>query len=91
LTSAEGQWWLLIESVTTARFVHIDDRTHRAQEQYFHLPAGVQKRVRLMPRGDQSVLPQGVVTALNGVDSAHYSAYESAHCAAHSSGRAHPC
>jgi beta-mannosidase len=87
LTSADGQWWLLIESATTARFVHIDDRTHRAQDQYFHLPAGVQKRVRLMPRGDQAKHPQGVVTALNGLDSAHYSSHDSAH----SSGRAHPC
>jgi beta-mannosidase len=70
---AAGEWWLELQCQTLARFVHIDDRTHRPQDNYFHLPPGAVRRVRLLPRaGAGGSAPTGLVTALNGHDPAHY-------------------
>jgi beta-mannosidase len=70
----QGQWWLVLTTTTLARFVHIDDRTHRPQDNHFHLPPGTPRRVRLVPRTHTPSRPHGDVTALNGSDTVHYQA-----------------
>ncbi len=68
----DGIWWLELATQTVARFVHIDDRTHRPQDNYFHLPPGPPRRVRLLPRGKSAGSPEGMVGALNAQNSVHY-------------------
>lgn len=71
----EGGWWLVLNTDTLARFVHIDDRVYRPQDNHFHLAPCAEQRVQLRPRGHQASLdacPQGVVTALNASDTVAY-------------------
>ncbi len=70
----QGQWWLVLTTATLARFVHIDDRTHRPSDNHFHLLPGAPRRVHLVPRGSGHGGPQGEVTALNGSETVHYQA-----------------
>jgi beta-mannosidase len=65
-------WWLEITTKSLARFVHIDDHTHRPMENYFHLPPGSPRRVRLVPRTSVSEIPEGSVSALNARHSITY-------------------
>jgi len=70
---SQHEWYLLIETEQTAVFVHIDDEHFRAEENWFHLPAKVQHRVRLLPRQlAEDLLPQGEVKALNGTHPVAY-------------------
>lgn len=62
---ADGAWWLEVTTSRMARFVHIDDRTHRPQDNYFHLPPGQPRRIRLLPRAADAACPEGSVSALN--------------------------
>lgn len=62
---ADGVWWLEVASGSVARFVHIDDRNYRPEDNYFHLPPGPPRRVRLWPRSPDSAFPEGCVSALN--------------------------
>jgi beta-mannosidase len=68
-----SNYWLELSTQVVARFVHIDDRTCRPQDNYFHLSPGLVRRVQLIPRmGCDEVLPQGSVSALNALDRVHY-------------------
>lgn len=68
-----GIWALEVSVASVGRFVHIDDRTHRPEDNYFHLPPGMTRRVALLPRFRHSnTPPQGTVTALNATDTVHY-------------------
>ncbi len=66
-------WWLEISTDSVARFVQIDDRNYRPEDNYFHLVPGLVRRVRLMPRSLASdMLPMGAVSALNCLASFSY-------------------
>jgi beta-mannosidase len=68
-----GTWCLQLETDRVARFVHIDDRRFRADDNYFHLIPGAPRCVRLLPRvASSQECPQGVVTAINATDSVQY-------------------
>ena len=68
----EGAWWLELATESLARFVHIDDRVYRPQDNYFHIPPGQPRRVRLLPREPGAGVPQGRVSALNARHSVSY-------------------
>lgn len=68
----QGTWWLELHTRNTARFVHIDDRTFRAQENYFHLPPDQARRIRLLPRTPEATFPNGSVSALNSQNRVSY-------------------
>ena len=61
----DGLWWLELSTASVARFVHIDDRNFRPQENYFHLVPGCTRRIRLLPRTPEASSPEGSVGALN--------------------------
>jgi beta-mannosidase len=65
-------WWLELISQVLARFVHIDDRVFRPQENYFHLPPGSPRRILLRPRRADGGVPAGEVTALNAAETVAY-------------------
>lgn len=69
--TAEG-WSLILSSRRLARSVHVEDDGFRAEEEWFHLPPGTKRRVRLIPRHSAAVVPDGDVHALNGLDSTRY-------------------
>lgn len=68
-------WALALRSRRLARFVHIEDDAFRAEDEWFHLAPGVERVIRLIPRGDSATLsrgrasavPDGEVHALNAV------------------------
>lgn len=69
----DGTWWLQLEADRVARFVHIDDRRFRADDNYFHLIPGAPRCVRMVQRiASSQECPQGVVTALNATDAVQY-------------------
>jgi beta-mannosidase len=61
----ERGWSLHLRSRHLARFLHIDDAAFTAQESWLHLPPGRARRIALRADTDQSVAPQGEITALN--------------------------
>lgn len=69
--AAQG-WALILSSRRLARSVHIEDDGFRAEEEWFHLPPGEERTVRLIPRHSSTVVPDGEVHALNGLDPARY-------------------
>ncbi|MDQ2106646.1 glycoside hydrolase family 2 protein, partial [Azospirillum isscasi] len=69
--TGEG-WTLVLSSRRLARSVHIEDDGFRAEEEWFHLPPGEERRVRLVPRHPSAGPPDGEVHALNGLDPARY-------------------
>lgn len=73
LTNEGGVWCLELSTSAVARFVHIDDRLYRPQDNYFHLPPGSKRTVSLLARSDQNrEPPQGTVSALNSLDTVSY-------------------
>jgi beta-mannosidase len=51
-----------------AQWVHIEDESFRAEDDWFHLPPGQERRVRLIPFGHAAAapeVPEGEVRALN--------------------------
>ncbi|WP_167525502.1 glycoside hydrolase family 2 protein [Roseomonas genomospecies 6] len=69
--TGEG-WVLVLSSRRLARSVHIEDDGFRAEDEWFHLPPGAERRVRLIPRHPSAAIPNGEVHALNGLDPARY-------------------
>ncbi|WP_174440950.1 glycoside hydrolase family 2 protein [Azospirillum formosense] len=69
--SAEG-WSLILSSRRLARSVHIEDDAFRAEADWFHLPPGGERRVRLVPRHPGAAVPDGEIHALNGLDPTRY-------------------
>jgi beta-mannosidase len=67
-----SEWTLCLQSDQLALSVHIDDECFRPEDNWFHLAPKTTRRVRLLPRSEQSHAPQGEVTALNGRRSYRY-------------------
>ena len=68
----DGVWWLTLTTRALARFVHIDDRGYAPEDNHFHLLPGLPRRLRMNPRRGDAAPPEGLVSALNARDSAHY-------------------
>ena len=61
--------------LSTQRFaqsVHIADPHWRGAQDWFHLPPGCTRRIRLIARDASGVAPQGHVRALNGLSHVSY-------------------
>lgn len=69
--TAEG-WAMILSSRRLARSVHIEDDGYRGEEEWFHLPPGMERRVRLIRRHSAAAVPDGEVHALNGLDPTRY-------------------
>jgi beta-mannosidase len=61
----DGTWWLRLRSQCFAQFVHIEDATLTAREDWFHLPPGRERRVALHTTAGATALPEGEIHALN--------------------------
>ncbi|GAB4088696.1 glycosyl hydrolase 2 galactose-binding domain-containing protein [Hydrogenophaga soli] len=73
LVSTPQGWCLELSTTTLARFVHIQDDSHRPRHNHFHLVPGHPRRVPLHPRpGSTPTPPQGTVHALNGLQAVAY-------------------
>lgn len=73
LEGEAGAWRLVLSCRRAAYYVRICDRTHRAEESYFHLVPGRQKTIRLFGPADGPV-PSGTVAALNAEEAVEYEA-----------------
>lgn len=62
--TADG-WRLNLTTPALAQFVHIEDEHFRATEDWFHLPPGLERRIRLVPFDNWDGPPDGEVRALN--------------------------
>ncbi|WP_200477533.1 glycoside hydrolase family 2 protein [Azospirillum brasilense] len=65
-------WALILSSRRLARSVHIEDDGFRGEEEWFHLPPGKERRLRLIQRHPGAAVPDGEVHALNGLDPTRY-------------------
>ena len=63
----EAGYALALSTTRLAQSIHIADANWRGEQDWFHLPPGQRRIVRLIPRGDASPPPRGEVRALNGV------------------------
>ncbi|HVB89706.1 MAG TPA: glycoside hydrolase family 2 protein, partial [Beijerinckiaceae bacterium] len=61
-------WSLTLSARRFAQSVHIDDPAFRGEDDWFHLPPGEPRRVRLIARGAGASAPRGEVRAANGLD-----------------------
>jgi beta-mannosidase len=61
----QSGWCLDIKSSRLAIFVHIIDEHYRAEDNWFHLAANMEKRIRLIPRSSAMHKPHGEIWALN--------------------------
>lgn len=60
-------WTLRLSTRRLARGVHIEDGAFRGEDEWFNLPPGEERMVRLKPRGDSGEAPDGEIHALNGL------------------------
>lgn len=68
-------WWLSLCTERLARRVHLVDEEYCAESEWFHLPPGEERRIRLVPHGDRPAgPPRGEVHALNAAAAARYAA-----------------
>lgn len=58
-------WSLTLSTQTLAQWVHVEDEHYRAEEDWFHLTPGLERRIRLIPLGHAAPAPEGEVRALN--------------------------
>ena len=58
-------WVLRLRTGRFAQSVHVEDDHFRAEDEWFHLPPGMEKVVALIPRDSPEALPDGEVHALN--------------------------
>ncbi|WP_353861382.1 glycoside hydrolase family 2 protein [Azospirillum formosense] len=72
LERTEEGWALILSSRRLARSVHVEDDGFRPEEEWFHLPPGGERRVRLIPRHPGAAVPDGEVHALNALEPARY-------------------
>lgn len=61
----ESGWYLRLLSRQFAQFLHIDDASFTAHENWLHLVPGYQRRVALLPGPEPTAVPRGEVRALN--------------------------
>ncbi|MBP2291543.1 glycoside hydrolase family 2 protein [Azospirillum rugosum] len=59
-------WELRLRARRLACWVHVEDDGFRAAEDWFHLPPGEERCVRLIPKVRGAGVPDGEVCALNG-------------------------
>jgi beta-mannosidase len=69
LERVDDEWWLTVTARRFARWVHIEDRSYDASENWFHLAPGESRRLRLVfdgkAGGDAAPAPSGEIYALN--------------------------
>jgi len=66
------EWFLNIRPSRLAMFVHINDEQYRAEDNWFHLAANMERRVRLIPRSSGNHKPDGEVRAINSTTVVRY-------------------
>ncbi|HYG89244.1 MAG TPA: glycoside hydrolase family 2 protein [Azospirillum sp.] len=67
-------WLLRLRSSRLAFSVHVEDEAFLAEEEWFHLPPGTDRTVRLVARHDRAARPNGEVHALNGLSPIRFKA-----------------
>lgn len=72
VVNEESQWFLDVKSSQLAMYVHVTDENYRAEDNWFHLPANMERRILLIPRSDEAHKPDGEVRAVNGVQVMRY-------------------
>jgi beta-mannosidase len=65
VTRDQEGWALRLACRRLAASVHVEDAGFRAAEEWFHLPPGAPRTVRLLPRNATATVPDGHVHALN--------------------------
>ena len=65
LVSTPEGWRLDLACDRFAQAVHVEVPGFRAETDWFHLPAGRPRSVRLLPKGASAAVPRGEVRALN--------------------------
>ncbi|HTW72715.1 MAG TPA: glycoside hydrolase family 2 protein [Acetobacteraceae bacterium] len=65
LEHADGVWHLCIAAQGFAQYLHIDDPNFLAEDDWFHLPPGSERRIALRPRCGAATVPNGEIRALN--------------------------
>jgi beta-mannosidase len=68
----ERGWMLEVMAQRLARWVHVEDASFAAEDDWFHLAPGELRRLRLL--GDPARRPSGSVLALNATRSVRYTA-----------------
>jgi beta-mannosidase len=58
-------WHMAIATQGFAQYLHIDDPSFIAEDNWFHLPPGSEKRITLRPRSRAAAAPRGEIRALN--------------------------
>ncbi|HUB47522.1 MAG TPA: glycoside hydrolase family 2 protein [Acetobacteraceae bacterium] len=58
-------WHMSITAQGFAQYVHIDDPSFLAEDNWFHLRPGSERRIALRPRGNETAIPNGEVRTLN--------------------------
>jgi beta-mannosidase len=69
-----SEWYLFIKTASLAISVHVTDEKFRAEDNWFHLQANAERRVRLIPRSADALKPDGEVRALNSTQVGRYRA-----------------
>lgn len=70
----EGTWFIDIAATRFAQAVHIVADGYQADEDWFHLPPAVSRRIRLQAYAGWDAPPAGMVTAINGAGSVSFRA-----------------
>ena len=65
-------WTVVLKSQRLAQSVHFDDEHFRAEDEWFHLPPNVERRVKLVSRDGSAAMPDGEAHALNGLAPARF-------------------
>jgi len=60
-----GTWWLRLRARGFAQFLHIDDQSFDAEEDWLHLSPRMEKRIALRRRDRSTAVPNGEIHALN--------------------------
>lgn len=68
----EHGWSVTISCVRFAQSVHLVDPHWRADRDWFHLPPGEARHIRLIARSPGARDPNGHIAAINGIDRAVY-------------------
>lgn len=63
----DGGWVLKLRTKRLAQSVHVDDEHYRAEDEWFHLPPGSGREVKLLPRAGAAGAPDGEVHAVNAL------------------------
>ncbi|THV20280.1 glycosyl hydrolase 2 galactose-binding domain-containing protein [Peteryoungia ipomoeae] len=64
LEQQDGNWVLILRSDVFAQSLHVACENYRVEEDWFHLPPGQWKPLRLLPREQDAPAPRGTVQSL---------------------------